>query len=80
MGSICFCFGKDPASPPRTIINSVQPAMAVEERPDDSLDADQCPGFDLSISEICHALKIKLAQTRDSRYACTATRPLLFDN
>ena len=67
MGSIRFHFGKDPASPPRTVINPVQLTMVVEERSDGGMDLDQYPGFDLSISELCHALKFKLAQTRDWR-------------
>lgn len=58
--------GKEPTSPapsahPRTIIN---PAMSMEEK-DNVLGHE--PGSNLSISELCHALKIKLAQTRDSR-------------
>ena len=53
----------------RTIINPVQLAMAVEERANDGMDSDQYPGSDLSISELFYALKVKLAQTTDSRYA-----------
>jgi len=33
--------------------------------------SDQYTVPDLSTSELCHTLKIKLAQTRDSRYAYT---------
>jgi len=51
-----------------------RPVMVVEGRPDGGMVLDQYPGFDLSISELCHALKLKLAQTRDSRYAYTTTR------
>ena len=43
------------------------PAAVVEERFNDSMDSYQYPGSDLSISKLCHALRIKLVQTRDSR-------------
>jgi len=79
-GSIWFRFGKDLASPPRTVINSFQPTMAVEERPDDGMDLDQYPGFKLSVSELCHALNIKLAQTRGSRYVYATARPSLLND
>ena len=59
---------------------SVQPAMGMEGMPDGGMDLDQYPGFDLSIPELCHALKIKLSRTRDSRYAYATARPSLFDN
>jgi len=64
-----FHFGKDPTSPPHTVTNPVHPVMVMEGRADGGTALDQCPGFGLSISELCHALKAKLAQTRDSRYA-----------
>jgi len=54
--------------------------MAVEGRPDSGMALDQYPGFDLSISELCHALKTKLAQTGNSRYAHTTERHVLFNN
>jgi len=53
-------------------------AMAVEEWLDCDMDSNQYSGIDLSISGLCHALKTKLAQTRDSRYAYNATRPSSF--
>ena len=71
--------GRYPTSP-HTVINPVQLAMVVEGRPDDGTVLDQYPGFDLSISELCHALKIKLAQTRDSRYAYAAVGHLLLNH
>jgi len=63
-------------SPPRTVINGQpHPAMAAEGGRDDRTTLGQYPGFDLPISELCHALKTKLAQAWDSRYAyITATR------
>jgi len=69
-------------SPPRTVINGQpHPAMAAEGGRDDRTTLGQYPGFDLSISELCHALKTKLAQAWDSRYAyITAARHLLSDN
>ena len=51
--------------------------MVADRRLDDDTVLDQYPGFDLSISELCHALKIKLTQTKDSRYVQTTTQPLL---
>jgi len=62
----------------RTIINPAQSAMAMEGKPDGDMVLGRYPGVALSISELCHALKIKLAQARDSRYAYTPTRRLLF--
>jgi len=53
----------------------VQPVMVVGERPDDGMILDQYPGFDLSISELCHALKTKLSQERDSRCVLTIAQP-----
>jgi len=78
-GSIWFRFKKDLAPSPRTVINPVQPVMAVEEKPDGGMAWDQYPGSNLSISELCHALKIKLSQTRDPRYGhATAQRAIAF--
>jgi len=48
--------------------------MVVEERLDDDMVLDQYPGSNLSISELCHALKIKLSQTRDPRYEYTTAQ------
>ena len=69
---------QDPTSLPHIIINLAQPTMVVEGRLDDDMVLDQYPGFDLSISDLCHALKTKLAKTRDSRCAYTAAHNLLF--
>lgn len=50
-------------------------AMGVGD--DASTTFDQYPGSNLSISQLCHALKAKLAQAKDSRYA-NIIAPLLF--
>lgn len=57
---------------PRTITDTIHSIMAKGKRKGKGRVAlDQYPGFDLSISELCHALKIKL-----SRYASTIADPL----
>ena len=62
-------------SPPPTITNP--PIMAVGGRFDDNAVPDHYPGSNLSISELCHALELKLAQTNDTGYAYSTTRHLL---
>ena len=52
------------------------PVMVVEGRTEGDIVLDHYPGFNLSIPELCHALKTKLAQTRDSRYAHRRVWPL----
>lgn len=42
--------------------------MAVEGKDDGGVVPSQYPGSNLSVSELCHALRMKIAQTRDPEY------------
>ena len=79
-GSDTFRFRKDLTSPYIIMVNPTQPIMTIEGTPDGGVVLDHYPGFELSISELCRALKRKLAQTRDSRYVRTSAHRSLLNN